>query len=71
MRIIEWMAIAMDVPLYFPRPRGVARDGGEGQSLPSARHPVQPEVEDVNRHAKLTPYRRPKLPPLSCVEIRA
>jgi hypothetical protein len=26
---------------------------------------------DVNRHAKLTPYRRPKLTPLSCVEIRA
>jgi hypothetical protein len=25
----------------------------------------------VNRHAKLTPYRRPKLTPLCCVEIRA
>jgi hypothetical protein len=25
----------------------------------------------VNRHAKLTPYRRPKLTPLCVVEIRA
>ena len=29
-----------------------------------------PDNMVVNRHAKLTPYRRPKLTPLCCVEIR-
>ena len=29
------------------------------------------QAEAVNRRAKLTPYRRPILTPLCCVEIRA
>ena len=47
------------------------------RSCPGAQHACKGRAskgyEDliVNRHAKLTPYRRPKLTPLCVVEIRA